>query len=330
MIFAEVLDRRGEVVHRVRLDRFPFRIGRGYANDLVLDDPHVCPEHAIVEELPDGGLRLRDLASRNGLWLPGGGRVGEVALGDEVNVRVGRTQLRLRDRAFAVAPALPVSRRHAALEWLFGHWSAVLVLLAALYAASLGQTWRNTWRETEWSDLVMLPLFESVAATTLWAGGWALVTRFLIQRPRFPAHFAVAALASLASRAIDEALEWARFFVSGIDGIRWTDVVLAAALAGLLLLAHLSIAKVARPRLRALVAGAAAGLWFGVAALELVRSEPDWVSVLPYWSRLEPVPVAWLPRSDLGEFLAGTSWLESELAALAAQESDAGGVDRAE
>ena len=67
----------------------------------------------------------------------------------------------------------------------------------------------------------------------------------------------------------------------------------------------------------------AAGLVFGVRALAQSESEPDWVSVLPYWSRLEPVPVAWLPRDGVDAFFEKAMAIGPELDQLAREQQPA-------
>ena len=59
VIFAEVLDRRGQVRQRVRVERFPLTIGRAYSNDLILDDRYGCPQHARVS-IREGDKRSYD------------------------------------------------------------------------------------------------------------------------------------------------------------------------------------------------------------------------------------------------------------------------------
>jgi hypothetical protein len=321
VIFAERLDRHGDVAERVRVERFPFRIGRAYTNDWIVDDPHVSPEHAVIEEAPDGSLSLRDLGSRNGV-LCGGLRVAEAPLAGELVVEIGRTRLRLRLREHAVGAALPLLRRQALLEWLLSHWTSPLVVLALAVALGITILRQGTWRETAWSDWLAAPLV-GVAGLALWSGGWALATRFLRQRARFPAHMAVAGLLLLASELSDEGLQFARFFSPSIALVQWADVALSGLLVGLLILGHLRVAAVGGPRQRALSALVAAGLVFGVRALALERSEPDWVTELPYWSRLEPVPVAWLPRRSVDVFFAEALSIEPQLEDLARSEERA-------
>jgi hypothetical protein len=315
VIFAERLDRHGDVVERVKIERFPFHVGRGYRNDWILDDPHVCPEHAVIEQAPDGSLVLRDLASRNGL-LQEGRRVAELLLGGEAQVELGRTRLRLRDQEFRVPGAFRLRRRHRLVTWLFEHWSSPLAVSACVVAVVFFAQWQNTWSETRWSEWLMAPLV-SLASLAFWSGGWALATRFLRQRSRFPAHMAVAGLLLLASLLSDELLQLARFLVARIAPVQWTGLAVTALLAAALIYGHLRVATVGGVRQRALAAGIAGGLFFGVQSLQQVDATPDWVSVLPYWSRLEPLPASWLPSASVEEFFAATQPLDAELEELA-------------
>jgi hypothetical protein len=304
----------------VRIERFPFRIGRAYTNDLVLDDPHVDPEHAVLDEAEDGTLVLRDAGSRD----RGAVREAELPLAGQLMVEIGRTRLRLRDRDYAVAPALPLSRRGAPIEWLLSHWTSPLVVLALATALGLTLLRQGTWRETGWSQWLTPTLF-GIGGLTLWSGGWALATRFLRQRARFPAHMAVAGLLAIASELADEALQFGRFLVESISLVQWADIAISATLVGLLIYGHLRVAAVGSARVRGLAACVAAALVLGARALVQSESEPDWVSNLPYWSRLEPLPpVAWLPRESVDGFFQKSQVIEAELAELARKEASAG------
>lgn len=314
MIFAELLGRHGDVTQRVRVERFPFRVGRAYTNDLVVDDPHALAEHVVVEEGEDGSLTVREGAAPG---APAGAERREsLPRAGEALLELGRTHLRLRDRDFPVPPAAPIVRRTAPIEWLFGHWSGTLTIYAAVALVRLARFQQDTWRETEWVAWVNPALWE-VSLLAIWAGGWALLTRLLARRPRYSAHVAVAGLLALLSSAIDEGLQVVRFAIPSIAFAQWADVAISGALAGALLLGHLRVAHAGSARQRAFAGVAAALLLFGVRSLQLVSRQPNWVSVLPYWSRLEPIPVSWLPRESVEEYFDGTKRLEDELAAAA-------------
>ena len=47
--YVEVLDAKGNVTERVRVDSFPIQVGRAYSNHVVINDPYVCPVHLAIE-----------------------------------------------------------------------------------------------------------------------------------------------------------------------------------------------------------------------------------------------------------------------------------------
>jgi len=86
-------------VNRIRIDTFPFRIGRGSSTNLILSSPSVSSDHAEIEWNPQRRqLRVRDLGSTNGTCL-NGQRIqsAQIVEGDilhfaDIEFRVGREQ----------------------------------------------------------------------------------------------------------------------------------------------------------------------------------------------------------------------------------------------
>jgi hypothetical protein len=305
------VDRRGVVAHRVRVERFPFSVGRAYTSDLVVDDPHVAPSQLVIDETPEGGVTLRDA---------GAAHAGVMALpvAGELVVQAGRTRIRVRDRDFPVRPTLPLVRRMAFVEWLFEHWSAPIAVFALLMLVGMVWVQQATWRESGLASRFN-PIFLATLGIAAWCGGWALVTRFLRQRARFPAHVAVAGMLVLASQLSDELFQVVRFVVASITAVQWAELTVTALFAALLLYGHLRVAGVGRRRTRGLAAFLGGALVFGFQALSQTEDQPDWVSDLPYWSRLEPLPVSWLPQETPDDFFARTEALDAELEELAAK-----------
>ncbi|MBX3272728.1 MAG: FHA domain-containing protein [Sandaracinaceae bacterium] len=91
---------------RLALPEPPARlvIGRGESCDLTLDDADLSREHAEVEVGIEGAW-LRDLGSKNGVWL-GERRIDARLLDDRDEVRLGATMLRFDDPAAAPVEAL--------------------------------------------------------------------------------------------------------------------------------------------------------------------------------------------------------------------------------
>lgn len=323
--FVEVLDRRGRTTERASVTRLPFRIGRGYDCDLILDDPHVEGLHAVIERNTEGELVLRDAESSNGVVAEderGAGRVH--VIDDELRVRVGRTQLRLRAPHYEIAAAIPIHERSRFGEWWREHWSAALVVPIVWLAITAYGSFRATTSEFDWIEHGTLAAWGLLAFGT-WVGVWALLNRLLRHRTRFVAHSTVAfAIASISTMS-DWLFEWLRFFVEAIGPLEIAALAVASATGAALGYAHLSILAVGSRRLRWMIITFGGTLLFSLQVIERENGGENWASTLPYWSRLLPVDPDWLPLETPETYFAGAAELADELDELAreAQEADA-------
>ena len=312
-IVVEVLDRHGGVRFRHRIDRFPATLGRGFDNDVILDDPHVSARHARIEATAGGRLVLVDAGSENGLRLVRRERADRIELdGLDRPVTLGRTALRFRGMDDPVAPTIPVGSIPRPVEWIATHPASVLLSGAAVIGLELALAWRETLEELAW-----LSAFGDSAgllvAMALWAGGWALATRMLAQRGRFVAQWTVIAAFVLGAGLFEEAMRWVRFASPAIEPARALEPLGTSTLFGIAVLCHLTVAGVG-PAARRGLAGALVGTaLLGFLLLDEYDDSIDWVSVLPYWSRIQPVDPAWLPLESADEFFAGAAVLRSEL-----------------
>lgn len=189
VIFIELLARNGEVMHRYRFDKLPVRIGRAYDSDLILDDPHVAPHHAVLEEV-HGELVLRAAETHNGI-ISGKQRKNLVDMDGHNQVRLGHTRLRARPIDFAVAPEIPDATNHG--------WEGLppaFVGLGIGCLAALASQWLGGTAATE-----TLSLFTEAASMLLallvWSTLWALANRIFAGNARFGRHLFIASLGYL-------------------------------------------------------------------------------------------------------------------------------------
>ncbi|CAM3985145.1 FHA domain-containing protein [Corallococcus sp. ZKHCc1 1396] len=187
VIFLEVLE--GDAVQaRHRLETWPVTVGRGYGNDVILDDPKVSAEHLRLERREDGAVLLRDVGSVNGTfrvtpWTP----VHELVLTPDARVSVGDTVLRFRPRSFAVEATVVNEAADAPSERLFERPRAFALTMQALVATSFISERLVQFQKTDWGDLLLssvLPL----GLTLLWAGGWSLASRIARRSFHFRVH----------------------------------------------------------------------------------------------------------------------------------------------
>ena len=327
-MILEVVDAQGgRVPMRLRLDSLPLTVGRGYANDVILDDPYVDARHARIALDESGALVVEDLGSVNGLVAQGSpARRVQVAAGTGAEVRVGRTLLRFRDPDEPVPPALPdvaapaapVERPHPAEGWAASRWVQLAVSAAAAGAVAV-TTWLESYERSSASGVLSAAL-AFVLMAALWAGVWAVAGRVVVQRFRFPGHFAVASAALLVALVLGTLDEWITFLlpgsaVSGLLGVVGGLWLMAALVAG-----HLSLASAMpqRRRWRAGLVTSAVLVGLG-GAMALVQDE-GFSDVPEFDGVLKPAGAGWIPAGTVEDFGRDAAELKEQVDELAAEE----------
>lgn len=311
--YIEILSRSGRVRYRVPLESLlrPLQLGRGLGNDVILDDPYVCPVHAQLSVV-DGMLHVVDLGSINGLSRGAGQPLQPVlVLGSGECVRIGHTMVRYRTLD---APVAPTVRDHAVISPLqrYERLGLVAGLVLASFALQLGQTWYGTVEETDGIKVLLDPL-AGAAVLALWSGGWAFVSRLLLQRWNFWSHIGIACSALLGFFAGTALLEYF-CFAFNLDAWQAEMLQLLAIVGtGLLLYAHLRFTSAAAPRRLARIVAA-----FGVATLVLLtlveQGEKDEFRASPaYQPTLKSPGFRFVRARSADEFFAGTAALTRQL-----------------
>ena len=256
--FVETLASNGDVQLRQQVHALPIRIGRGYDNDVILDDAFMAPHHALVD-LDGAMLVLRDLGSRNGVVVRGR-RQQQVALDGDTVVRLGHTRLRVRAAAHVVAPELVDRTMHGWEGAAPGAVGAALTALVSLFVMWLADT----------QSFELLRYLQAIAwglgAALVWSGIWAFANRLFGHHARLGRHLfifgcALAALAlfRLASSAIGYAFSLEPFTRYGSHA--------AIALVAATVYFHLTTVRPQRPRRSAFICVGLAILGSGLALI---------------------------------------------------------------
>lgn len=179
--FVEILARNGDVLQRHKVAQLPIRIGRGYDNDIILDDAHSAASHAIVEVDEHKQVVLRDLDSKNGVIFKGR-RQASLSLDGDTVVRLGHTRLRVRGANFPVAPEIADTTMHS---WEGAAPASIGLALIALFSCL--ETW---FSDIEPFALIryLLVLASGLAAGLLWAGVWGVANRLFGTHARMGRH----------------------------------------------------------------------------------------------------------------------------------------------
>jgi len=204
MIWIEILSPHGEVITRVRIAGSEARIGRGYDNDVIIDDPYVAASHLRIFRSEDGKLIAEDMGSVNGTFLYGDRtRLSRVAVDGKLPVRIGQTFVRIREPGHLVEPERIARAERPALP---------RVVAAVLGVLVLGLTALNVWLAQTGEPRVssyLTPLLATFAAVLVWTGMWAVLTRIFSDRSHFLRNLVIALAGTL---ALTVYVEFARYF----------------------------------------------------------------------------------------------------------------------
>ena len=324
-LIVEVLDpRTGEVRVRRRLDAGPVTLGRGYDNDIVLDDAYADARHARIVSDETGALVIEDLGSVNALFRPGpgGARQTRVVVHPDLEVRVGRTRLRFRDSDAPLPPALPdlptSAGRMPRPRWVGTWWGQLGVTVVA--TAALGWiAWLGNYTASPGSEVASTTLGILLIAA-LWAGIWAVASRIVVQRFRFLGHLAVVSAMTLGGFVLVAADEWVTFL---FPDSAWKNLL--AGVAGFFMIAtlvagHLALSST-MPRHRRWTAGfVTCAVLFAIGAVFTLVEDQSFSDVPAFSATLKPFPARWLPTATVEEFGLVEDDLKGQVDALAAED----------
>ncbi len=182
-LIVELFHRTGfRIPQRYRFREYPVRVGRAYYNDLIITDPHVCPEHLVICEQDEGWL-LRDKDSKNGIlhnhkltrseWI-------HIKSGDEIII--GKTRLRL------LSPMHPVEESEILIDpgpinRLLSHPFIAIFMWFMLGIFIAVKSHAHSWTQQSFTYYVSeaLPI---MFLALCWTGIWALVGRVIRHRTR--------------------------------------------------------------------------------------------------------------------------------------------------
>jgi hypothetical protein len=206
MIWVEILSRHRDIAARFRIAAPEVRIGRGYDNDVIVDDPYVAARHLRIFRDETGQLVAEDLGSANGTFLDGGRiRLASLILDGRQPIRIGQTYLRVRDLNHAVEP-----ERLARPQWRILPAVLAVALAAAILGIDAVKIWLTQVGETRASNY-LTPLLSIVALIVIWVGIWALLSRIFSGRSHFFGNLLIALSAVFAFSFYNELVQYLAF-----------------------------------------------------------------------------------------------------------------------
>jgi type III secretion system (T3SS) inner membrane Yop/YscD-like protein len=303
VIWVEILSRQLGVIARHRCTAPEIRIGRGYDNDIVLDDPSVAAAHLRIARNADGVLMAEDLGSANGLYAGHAKeRVQRVAIDAEQPLRIGNTLLRVREASYQVAPAKVERTPHVAISTV----AAIGVVTLLLQLLIL---WLNETTEPRFASY--LPTLLGVPAVALvWTASWALLCRIFSGQARFIRNLFIAFSVFLAYTLVTSAAALVAFGFSWHPIANYQYAIAWCFLAAICVL-HLREISASHLPMKGGIAAALAVLAIG--SQTILRSDTSGIAQRTYSLVLLPPALHVLPAKSQDVFFANIEKLKQSL-----------------
>lgn len=306
IIWIEILSRSRDVAARLRLSGPEVRIGRGYDNDVVLDDPYVAERHLRVFRDPDGRLVAEDVGSANGLFLDrDNGRQQRVVVDGERPIRIGHTYLRIREAGHAVP-----RERVAGPQTRIGPVALTAALGVLIFAIELLSFWLAETGEPR-ASRYLLPLLGLAGGIVAWVAVWALLSRIFSGRARFGRNLLVALSGLLVLTLYNEFAHFSAFALTWRIPTAYAYVALWCILAAVCFF-HLRELGQTRLRLKGAVIAALLVLAVGIQTLWQSEALHD-SGQQNFVRRLMPPVFRLVPVRDEGNFFAAIEQLKTRL-----------------
>jgi FHA domain-containing protein len=305
MIWVEILSWQRDVAARFRCAGPEIRIGRGYDNDVVVDDPYVAAHHMRIFRDETGALVAEDVGSVNGMFLQGDkNRHHRIVVDGKRPIRIGHTALRIRETSHPVAAervtGTPGGTRVIALA---GGLSIVLVMMGLL------DLWMS--QTTEPRALTYLAPLLAPLTVAAWAAIWSLLSRIVSGNARFARNFVIALCGVLAFSVGSHIAQFSAFALTWRVPLDYQYVVMWCVLAGICFF-HLREVSASRLLLKAAIVASVCAL--GITAQAIQQSEALYLSGRQDSSRpLLPPALRLAPVRDETTFFAAIEDLKARL-----------------
>ncbi|KJC46146.1 FHA domain-containing protein [Bradyrhizobium sp. LTSP857] len=219
MMWIEILSRQREVAARFRITASEVRIGRGYDNDVVIDDPYVAAQHLRVVRRDDGSLVAEDVGSANGTFIDGSktGLSDFVVDGNQL-IRIGQTYLRIRDVNHAVERELIAPPERHVLPIIMA-----LVIGVSVLAIDALKIWLTQTSEPR-ASTYFTPLLTVAGTLLVWVGLWALLCRIFAGRSHFLRNLLIVLVGLAAVSLYNEFSQYAAFAWTWPEGVSYAYV----------------------------------------------------------------------------------------------------------
>ncbi|WP_075188094.1 FHA domain-containing protein [Teredinibacter haidensis] len=187
-MIVEIVTKSGRVMEVHSFQKDQITIGRGYGNDLILQDPYMEANHlAASYDSEIGQISVRDLGSLNGTKIHGLLTTLEGHVSTQLQARqiltLGKTNIRILDREHSIPSALKLSSFEPLFAYLGSWWVSLLAIVAAVVLTLVSAYLENPFSDKLVKELNAVVMYVVVAIC--YGGLWVMLARLQRIEGRF-------------------------------------------------------------------------------------------------------------------------------------------------
>lgn len=319
-LIIEEISRGHKLLGRHKFAQERIGIGRGYNNDIILDDPHVCPDHLSFSF--DGTHWLvQDENSVNGSFLEDGKRDADqhiINSGDVISF--GKSQIRVVFPNHPVEESVAFSPFESLIN--FARHPAVLTSSILLFAFVAGFIFYLSKPLEVTPVQFLVPAIGMSLLFALWPLGVALVSHLTKHEARVMSQLGVCFLFYNAMWVFDVFESFLSFNLSSNWSIIGIIAIIPIALSFGLFWLNSYIGFHMSQRRRVMVAAAITTLIFGGSFVVQLSNKPEFRAAPSYNSTLMPSSFLVASGSDVNTFVADSAKLFGKVSKKAQEKDD--------
>lgn len=222
-IVVELLSRSNAPIEHYYFDQAEITVGRGFDNDLRIDDPYVCPNHlTLITSADPDSVEFRDLATLNGTKKNAESTSQGNVHAEDV-LCIGRTRLRIFNAAHQVAPTIRLSELEENISWMNNWWA--LLLLTGITAGMLLVSEFLTSFEPFKLTKALPQITGQLLLFSMWPMFFALLSKLAKKESRLLSQFCLLWIFLLITQALTLILSILGFNLPGESVIEWFSIL---------------------------------------------------------------------------------------------------------
>lgn len=238
-------------------DKDSVSIGRGYNNDLILQDEFISASHAVISALDEGLLNVEDQKSRNGIFVLGqkGKPNAKKKIFQSMQVEsglkliLGNTIIRVFHADHPVAPAKSISFSKLSSFSVNRKITTWFAILGFLLLYMLDSSTHNYYVESS-AVSILFAEFLALCLFSIWSGIWTLIGKTIRHRARFRVHITLLCIFAIILLPIKNFCEYFGYIFADARIEIFSSMILYSIALATLLFGHMSYATLIKPKVR--------------------------------------------------------------------------------